>query len=108
MPPDHTLRCPSCRRANSIPRRRESPARCSRCDCELEPLALIVEAAGDISRQAAEALAADNPAKAARLARQSWELAPGPAAATCLFLASIILNDPIAARRWQLHLPPAT
>jgi hypothetical protein len=98
MPPDAlTLRCPSCRRANPIPRRRGSPARCSRCDCELEPLALIAEAAGDISRRAVEALAAGNPAEAARLARQSRKLAPGPAASACLLLADTLLAASEAA-----------
>lgn len=101
MSSEPTLRCPSCRRANLIPRERRDEFCCSRCDCELEPLLQILEAAAVLSSQAEKALRLGEIAEASRLASKSWELAHSSNAAGSGFLACVIAQDWRGARRWQ-------
>lgn len=105
MLPESALRCPSCRRANPIPDNRQSALRCARCDCELEPLLLILEAAAGLSGRAENALRRGETEEANRLARKSWELAPSSASARSGFLSCIMDGDLTGARDWQQRLP---
>ena len=104
MTADTTLRCPSCRRANTIDPDRTVAARCPRCDCELEPLALIRSVAEARTRQACHALANEDFAGAARLAAESWSLMLTPETAACALLAAVTRGDLSAAAHWQHRL----
>ncbi len=104
MTADATLRCPSCRRANTIDPDRTEAARCARCNCELEPLVLIRSAAEALTRQACDALARDDFSGAARLAAESWALMPTTLTAACGLLAAVSGKNVHAASHWQQRL----
>ena len=102
--PGEPLKCPSCRRENQISPERIEPARCSRCGCELEPLARIRDAADALLRQAQEALAAGKFEEAARLSADAWTLIPSPAAARSGLVAHVASGNSMAAAIWQVRL----
>jgi len=89
MPPAYTLRCPSCRRSNTIAPDRPEAARCTRCECELEALALIQELATVHVQEACTALASGNLTAALHLAEEAHALHHTPTTDACLFLARI-------------------
>ena len=101
MSAETTVNCPSCRRPNRIASDRQNVADCSRCGCELESLAVIRETAEARAREACAALATTDYPRAGCLAWESWELHPGPTAATCGFLASVSQGDLATAMLWK-------
>lgn len=98
---DKTFRCPSCRKEHQINPARQSPAICSRCDCDLEMLITIRSAASAMLTQAWLALRSMDGITASQHAESAWSLIESNEIAECGMIASILTQDRTRIRTWQ-------
>jgi len=91
------ITCPACGKTSDL----RAATACSRCGCDLGPLARIVAGAGWHLQAAAGELRAEDWAAALKHARQSWFLRHSARAARVACLAAAVLGDTRAALSWR-------
>ena len=94
------LNCPSCRREYIIHHRRPENAKCSRCECELESLIRIREAASVLVRLSWTALAAAEYHLAMKHAEKSWSLLHTLESAESGLISSALIKDWKKVKLW--------
>ncbi len=93
------ISCPACRKEQASARL-ATLSQCSRCQCELDSLREITDAAAGTYIAGQQLLAAGNGAGALEQARISWELRRQPETAQLAFLAALLSADYENADHW--------
>ena len=98
------LNCPSCRRGHSIDNERTEPARCTRCDCELEALIVIRTTARSRTHSAWQAIHISDYRLAEDLSNKAWQLFAESETAECGLVASILGRNNGTIHKWSVRL----
>lgn len=94
------LNCPSCRREYVIHPGRSENSKCSRCECELESLIRIRQAASELVRLSWAALAASEYHLAMKHAEMSWSLLHTSESAESGLISSVLIKDWKKVKLW--------
>ena len=93
------ISCPACKKQQAATAL-TNITYCSRCQCELDSLREITNAAAHAYTVSRQLLAAGDGAGALEQARISWELRRQPATAELAFLAALLTADYKEADHW--------
>jgi len=94
------IACPACRKQLQAATSSTANHNCSRCQCELESLVKITNAAAAAQARSQKLLSAGDGTGALKEARISWELRREPETAQAAFLAALLLADYEKADHW--------
>ncbi len=96
-----TIVCPACKKENT------GDMVCSRCGCDITPLAEIISAAENVLNHGIAALKRKEGKTALACAKRSWALKNSIQAAQLGFFASLMINDSVERTRvWHRRIKP--
>lgn len=101
---DEQINCPSCSRQHRIEPAGTEPARCARCDCELEALITIQSAARAHLQAGLRAIRNHQYRYAKEHSEEAWQLINTPEIANSGLIASVLSHDRPATQKWLRRL----